>query len=429
MYNPQIEFTSKAEIKAYQEKELQVQLRYISKNSKFYQKFFQDNNIDISQIKTLEDLRKIPFTTKKDLQLYGNDFLCVEPRKIIDYITTSGTLGNPVTFAMTENDLQRLAYNEEISWRSMGFTEDDVVQLMVSLDKRFMAGLAYFMGLRNIGCGIVRVGNGIPQMQWDTIERIKPTAIICIPSFILHLIDYAEQHGIDYKNSSIKKIVCLGEALRDKNFEYSMLAKQIKSKWDVELFSTYASTEMANAFCECPQKNGGHHHPELIIAEFVDKDGNPVGPKEEGELVITPLGVEAMPLLRFKTGDICYYMDEPCKCGRNTFRISPVLGRLNQMIKYRGTTLYPPAIFDVLDNQEYIENYYVECSLELGLDKVSCYISLKREIDEKELKELKDKFRSKIRVVPDIHICSSAEVAEVVTPKNARKPIKFIDKR
>jgi len=121
MYNPQIEFASKAEIKAYQEKELQVQLRYISKNSKFYQKFFQDNNIDISQIKTLEDLRKIPFTSKKDLQLYGNDFLCVEPRKIIDYITTSGTLGNPVTFAMTENDLQRLAYNEEISWRSMGF--------------------------------------------------------------------------------------------------------------------------------------------------------------------------------------------------------------------------------------------------------------------------------------------------------------------
>ena len=155
----------------------------------------------------------IPFTEKKDLQLFNEDFLCVPKEKVIDYITTSGTLGEPVTFGCTEVDLQRLAYNEKKSFSCAGLHPGNILQLMTTIDKRFMAGLAYFLGIRELGASIIRVGNGIPELQWDTIMRIKPDSIMCVPSFIPRLIQYAEEHDIDYKNSSIRKIIGIGEIL------------------------------------------------------------------------------------------------------------------------------------------------------------------------------------------------------------------------
>ena len=139
-----IDRRSKEEIKTYQEEKLQELLQYVNKNSKFYTDLFKENNINIKDIKTLEDLQKIPFTTKDDLYEQNDDFICVDRRKIVDYITTSGTMGDPVTFAMTDADLERLAYNEYISFKCSDGNPDDIYQLMVTLDRRFMAELAYF---------------------------------------------------------------------------------------------------------------------------------------------------------------------------------------------------------------------------------------------------------------------------------------------
>jgi phenylacetate-CoA ligase len=378
----------------------------------------------------LEDLQQIPFTDKNDLQLHNNDFLCVPPEKVIDYITTSGTLGDPVTFAMTNKDLDRLAYNEKISFLCAGVQPSDIVQLMTTLDKRFMAGLAYFLGLRELGAGIVRVGNGIPELQWDTIRRIRPNTIMCVPSFILHIIKYAEEHGIDYRNSSIKKVVCIGENLREQDFSLNLLGQHIREKWDIDLYSTYASTEMATTFAECEYGCGGHHHPELIICELVDGNGLPVAEGTVGELVITTLGVEGMPLLRFKTGDLVSIHTAPCRCGRTSMRVSPVVGRANHMIKYKGTTLYPPAIYDVLDNTPYVENYVVEVSYnESGNDAILVRIGLRQQLAEDVVKDLKDRFRAKIRVAPDIEICPAEVIRKINFPDVSRKPVKFIDNR
>ncbi|MCH4895681.1 phenylacetate--CoA ligase family protein [Marinilabiliaceae bacterium JC040] len=426
---PEIEFDTKENIKLYQEKELRKALKYLINNSAFYQKMFRNNNINLSEINTIEDLQKIPFTEKKDLQLYNDDFLCVPKNKIIDYITTSGTLGDPVTFAMTDKDLDRLAYNEKISFLCTGTNSDNIVQLMTTLDKRFMAGLAYFLGLRELGAGVIRVGNGIPELQWDTIKRINPDTIMCVPSFILKIIDYAEKNNIDYKSSSIKKIVCIGESLREQDFSFNLLSQKIKEKWDVELYSTYASTEMATTFAECEYGCGGHHHPELIICEFIKEDGTSAKEGEVGELVITSLGVEGMPLLRFKTGDLVSYYSEPCKCGRNTIRVSPVVGRLNQMIKYKGTTLYPPAIYDVLDNTPYVENYVIFVRTNSsGMDDVIVKIGSRNQ-DYKHIKDLKDRFRAHIRVAPSIEFESIEKIHSINFPQTSRKPVKFIDER
>ena len=426
---PEIEFQPRNVIKAFQEEKLREDLSYLSSKSLFYQDLFKKNHIDATKIKTLEDLRLIPFTTKEDLQTRNKDFFCVEPSEIRDYITTSGTLSDPTTFAMTEKDLVRLAYNEAISFTGTGGHPGEIYQLMTTIDKRFMAGYAYCLGIRMMGAGLVRVGNGIPELQWDTIKRIQPNAIICVPSFILRIIKFAEEHGIDYKNCSVKKAVCIGENLRNDDFSLNLLGTKIKEKWDIELYSTYASTEMSTSFCECSAGMGGHHHPELIICELIDENGNPVNEGEAGELVVTTLGVEGMPLLRFRTGDVARFHYEPCSCGRTTMRISPIIGRKKQMIKFKGTTLYPASVFDVLDNADYVENYLVEVSSnEIGMDHLTVYIGVKNP-NENMIKELKDHFRAKLRVAPDVMFKPIEEIHKIQFPEMNRKPVKFIDKR
>lgn len=431
MFVPEFEIGKlpKEEIKKYQEKELSKALEYLSSHSNFYKDLFKDNKIDISKIKTIEDLKHIPCTSKEDLQTRNMDFLCVEPGKIVDYITTSGTLGNPVTFAATENDLNRLAFNEYLSFVCADGTPNDIYHLMITIDRRFMAGLAYFLGLRRLGAGIVRVGPGNPELQFDTIKRISPTYIITIPSFILSLIEYAEENRIDFKNTSLKGAICIGEPLRDNNFNLNKLGQNIKSKWDLKLYSTYASTEMSAAFTECGHGNGGHHHPEMLIVEFLDANNNPVKEGELGEVTITNLGVEGMPLLRFKTGDICTYFSEPCACGRNSLRIGPVIGRKNQMIKYKGTTLFPSALFEILNDIPDVKNYIIEVSTNnIETDDIIVKIG---SVANNELfkKNIKDHFRAKLRVAPSIEFHSPKEIEKLQFPESSRKPILFIDKR
>jgi phenylacetate-CoA ligase len=427
-----IEFQSIEEIRLLQENLLSQQLAYVSQYSPYYKRVFAASGVDVSTIKSIDDLQQLPFTEKKDLQLYNEEFLCVPKEEIVDYITTSGTLGDPVTFGCTERDLQRLAYNERKSFACADMKKGDILQLMTTMDKRFMAGLAYWLGIRDLGASIVRVGNGIPELQWDTIMRIKPSAIMCVPSFILRLIDYAEANNIDYHNSSIKKIIGIGEGLRDQNFELNLLGKKIHEKWpEVQLFATYSSTEMSATFSECIHGCGGHVHPELIIVEIIDDNNQPVEDGNVGEVVITTLGVEGMPLIRFRTGDIAAKITDQCKCGRNSYRLTPLVGRKNNMLKLKGTTIYPPAINDVLDNADYVVNYVVRVvTSAAGTDEVIVQIGTNSDLDEEFIiKDLKDRFRSKLRVAPIVEILPIDTIQQINFPAKCRKPIKFIDDR
>ena len=430
MNSKDIEFCSPQEIKDFQEGLLKKALAYLNDNSAYYKRMFDKYEIDLSKINHIEDLVKIPFTEKKDLQLFNDDFLCCEKSKIIDYITTSGTLGDPVTFGCTEGDLQRLAFNEHKSFECAGLKPGNIVQLMVTLDKRFMAGMAYFLGIRHLGASVIRVGNGIPELQWDTIRRLRPDTIMCVPSFILRLVQYAEDHGIDYRNSSIRRIIGIGEGMREQDFSLNLLGRRIKEKWDVQLFSTYSSTEMGATFAECEYGCGGHVHPELIIVEIIGDDDLPVADGEYGEIVVTTLGVEGMPLLRFRTGDIAAKRTEQCRCGRWSYRLTPLVGRKNNMIKLKGTTLYPPAVNDVLDNADYVENYVVIVhDSDAGTDEVVVKVGLKAVPDFDVVKDLKDRFRTRIRVAPIVEVHPVEEIHQINFPAKSRKPVKFIDLR
>jgi len=426
---PKLEQQSTAAIKSFQEKELQSFLQYLEAHSEYYKDVFRKNGIKIETITSLEDLAKIPVTTKDDLQHHNDAFICVDRSKIIDYVTTSGTLGEPVTFALSEKDLQRLAYNEAISFACCGVGEDDVLQLMTTMDRRFMAGLAYFLGSRKLGAGIIRVGSGIPELQWDSIKKFKPTYLICVPSFLLKLIEFAKLHDIDLTQTGVKGAICIGEAIRDQDFSLNILAQKITDSWDIELFSTYASTEMSTAFNECSTHTGGHHHPELIIAEILDDNNQAVAPGTVGELTITTLGVEAMPLLRFKTGDMVTAHTEACSCGRNTMRLGPVVGRKKQMIKYKGTTLYPPAMYNVLNHFGEVDSFVIEISHnDFGTDAILIKIATPTPTEHL-LQDIKDHFRAKLRVLPKIEFHDKKELNALRFPKMSRKPIELIDKR
>lgn len=412
-----------------QEQKLQQLLLYVAQHSPFYQELFAKHDMDISAIKTLADLALIPTTSKDDLQQRNNDFLCVPTDKVIEYTSTSGTLGSPVTIALTENDLNRLAYNEYNSFLCADGSAADVYQLMLTLDRQFMAGIAYYSGIRKMGAGIIRLGPGVPALQWETIKRLKPTAIVAVPSFILKLINFAKEAGIDINQSSVKKAICIGENIRNTDFSLNMLGKKITESWDIHLYSTYASTEMQTAFTECGEGKGGHYQPELVIVELLDENDRHVEPYTPGEVTITTLGVEGMPLLRYKTGDICMYFDEPCACGRTSLRLSSIMGRKKQMIKFKGTTLYPPALFDLLNEREEILDFVVEVySNEIGLDQVSLYVVPAEDSDECDHR-IRAYLQARLRVSPHIKYVTTEEIQKIQFSEANRKAIKFIDKR
>lgn len=428
-YSPEAAFESKEQIKRMQEKKLQEAVAYLNEHSPFYRELFTSARFNVKGIKTIEDLSVIPVTVKEDLQQRNNDFLCVPKNRIIEYSSTSGTLGSPVTIALTENDLDRLTYNEYSSFVSAEGSAEDIYQLMLTLDRQFMAGMAYYAGLRKLGAGIIRLGPGVPSLQWETIQRLKPTAIVAVPSFILKLVQFANEHKIDINASTVKKVICIGENIRNTDFSLNTLGKRITDAWNIKLFSTYASTEMQTAFTECSECKGGHLQPDLLIVELLDEMNKPVAAGEPGEVTITTLGVEGMPLLRYKTGDICVYDDAPCKCGRNTLRLSPVMGRKKQMIKYKGTTLYPPSIFDLLNEMEEVQDFVAEVySNDIGMDEVMLHL-LPLNSSEETNRKIRSNLQARLRVSPHIQYVTKEEMQKIQFPEGSRKAIKFIDRR
>src|ERR1700744_5720755 len=422
-------FQTTDKIKAMQEQKFQDLLLHLSLHSPFYKELFAKHPIDIKSIQTLADLTKLPTTSKEDLQLRNDDFLCVSRDKVIEYASTSGTLGSPVTIALTENDLGRLTDNEYNSFKCADGSAADTYQLMLTLDRQFMAGIAYYSGLRKLGAGIIRLGPGVPSLQLEPILRLKPTAIVAVPSFILKLIKYAKENGIDLNQSSVKKAICIGENIRNTDFSYNILGKKITEAWNIKLYSTYASTEMQTAFTECSEGKGGHLQPDLMIVELLDENNQQVPPNTPGEVTITTLGVEGMPLLRYKTGDMCMDFDEPCACGRTSLRLSPVIGRKKQMIKFKGTTLYPPALFDLLNEMEEVLDYVVDVySNDIGMDEVLIHIL---PVDDSKACDhrIRAYLQARLRVSPHVAYCTAEQIQKMQVQEASRKVIKFIDRR
>jgi phenylacetate-CoA ligase len=392
--------------------------RYAAEHSPFYREKFRG-------IKNVPALESLPTVDKQVLSERNLDFLCVPRERIIEMVTTSGTTGKPLLWMLTESDVRRLALNERLSFECAGLTASDTVLVAVALDRCFIAGLAYWLGLRELGCSIVRVGPSSPVLVLEMIERAQPTAIVGVPSFLRVIAEKADQTGFDLKKCCVKKAICIGEPVRDRTLTLNASAQAIETAWGTHVYSTYGVTELANSLCECDAGAGGHLHAELLHIEVLDDDGNPLPDGEIGEVVATTFGVEAMPLIRYRTGDCTALVRAPCKCGRSTPRLGPIVGRKNQKLKFKGASLFPSTLQAVLEQTEGVESFVIVARAENELsDSVEVLVH-----GEASVGALREALQARSKISPQIRHVSRAEIEALQMPPQARKRRTFVDLR
>lgn len=425
-----LEFKSKRTIEGEQVRLLRETVRYVSKKSPFYKNMFRKCKIEHADIKSLRDLSMVPLTRKEQLQKCNHSFYCVDRKEIADIVATTGTTGEPVFIVLTKHDLDRLSLNEVYSFSCAGASESDIFHLAVTMDSLFMAGIAYYLGIIGLGAGVYRAGMHNIKRQIILIQKLKPTGIMTVPSFLLQLEKEIRSERINPLSLSIKKALLVGDSIRDQNFRLRGIGELLQKTWPLDFYSTYGNSEAAISYCECQFKQGGHEHSDLIITEIIDDNGNVVPDGEVGELVLTTLQVRGMPLLRYCTGDITFKVTKPCSCGRNSSRIGPILGRKAQMLKYKGTKLYPKVIEHAIAGIDGVHNYIIEAFTGDDLsDKIVIKVGTKKRSES--LKRLLcAQIVASARVVPIVKFASMREVylLQSNSGKN-RKPRTFIDHR
>ena len=272
--------------------------------SPFYKRWIDSLGLKINNISSLDILTKLPLTGRGDLEKSPENFYAVPTHSFADIAFTSGSTGDSLEVPYTVRDLERLAFNEMVNFYGAGVRPGDCFLLCVTLDRCFIAGLAYYSGLIKLGASVIRSGPGQPARQWDLINRCRPKGIVGVPSFLLKMAQWGEKRGYNPSGSTVSTLVTIGEPIRKADQSSTALGRQLEESWGAKVFSSYGATELETAFCECNKSCGGHVHPELMIVEIVDQEGNVLPTGESGEIVVTPLGVEGFALVRFRTGDI-----------------------------------------------------------------------------------------------------------------------------
>ena len=414
-------FSDTCEIRKVQTELLQNHLADVLRSSQFYKKLFAD--FDTKNI-TPDTLRTLPTTTKSDIEQNFDQFLICRKDEIAEIVRTSGTSGKSAKIVYTADDLKRLKYNEQQALTCCGLKETDTVLLTCTMDRCFIAGLAYFLGCRALGAATIRNGANTLKSHIEIIREMKPNVIIGVPSFLAKLAEFAAEKA-EADSLGIEKLVCIGEPLRtweNGKLVNTPLCTRLEELWQADAYSTYASTEMVTAFCECSAKNGGHLIPELAVVEILDDDGLPVAPGETGEVTITPFHFSAMPLVRYRTGDMAVLIEEPCACGRNSVRISGISGRKHQMIKYRGTSFYPTAVNVVLEGFESVRTYQITVKHNGLSDDITVLLALS---DSSEMEKISTALQAALRVKLPLKVQEYSELNKAVHPPGSRKPVRL----
>ena len=413
---------SREAIRKMQDRLLAGQIRYCRANSPFYRRLlaaFPDRDYDYDL------LQELPTTGKSELAEHNEEFFAVPMRQVADICFTSGTTGNPCRIVYTRSDLDRLAYNDACGYVAAGMTPDDKVLLTCTIDRCFIAGLAYYQGVVKLGAAGIRNGLNTVFSHAEIVRSIRPDAVVGVPSFLVKLGQYLAENHIDA--SCIKRLVCIGEPIRTRTMELTPLGRKLNDFWPDAVHSTYASSEIVTSFTECSALCGGHPPADLAVVEILDEEGNRVPDGQVGEVTVTPLQVTGMPLVRFRTGDISFIIPEPCSCGRGTIRLGPILGRKAQMLKVRGTTLFPNAFFHVLDGIPEIAEYFMEVSGTALSDEITMYVACRNGMTPEQL-AVAEKLYSRTRIhVPVIAV--SEEDARKRVFGVSRKPVRFFDLR
>jgi len=349
----------------------------------FYRDLFKNAGIAPDDIQSVRDIEKIPFTTKQDLHLgYPFGFLAVPMKKVVRIHTTSGTTGKPTVVGYTRRDLDNWSELIARNLTMVGLTDDDIFQNAVNYGL-FTGGLGFHYGAEKIGMTVIPSATGNTRRQIEMIDDFGVTALHCTPSYAMHIAEVAEKEGTTLKSL---KTGMFGAEPWSENMRVIL-----EEKLGVTAYDSYGMSEMygPGAAFECPERNGLHIWHDMYYVEIIDPaTGELLGPGERGELVVTPLVKEAMPLMRYRTGDITMLMEDECPCGRGA-KLVRFSGRCDDMLVIRGINVFPSQIEHVLRSiPEVGDEFMVYVDRVNHLDEMTIDIELKREYFSGELSDL-----------------------------------------
>lgn len=387
------EILPREEIEELQLKRLKSTVKNAYDNVPFYRQKLKECGVHPDDIKKREDIAKLPFTTKEDLrENYPFGLFAVSPEELVRVHTSSGTSGKPKVVGYTRKDLENWINMVARCLYMVGVRPRDVFQNMVSY-ALFTGGLGIHYGAELIGAMVVPSATGNTERQIQFIQDFGTTAIHATPSYALHIKEVAESKGIKPEELGLN-IGCFGA----EPWSNSM-RKRLEDAFGLSAYDSYGLSEMNGpgvAF-ECREQDGLHIWADHYFSEIVDEQGEPVNEGERGELVLTPLTKEAMPLLRYRTGDLTYIVDGDCPCGRTHPKMHRILGRADDMIIVRGINVFPSQIEHILMQvPEAGDSYQVVITRDGMLDEMKVRVEMKDELFSGELEDFKH-IQSKIQ--------------------------------
>ncbi len=346
-WNPQVERMPVDELKELQEQKLKELVHYVYQHSPFYRKKFDDAGVKPEDIKTLDDVKKLPFTYKQDLRdTYPTGMFCVPNEQLVRFHVSSGTTGKPTIVGYTKNDIDQWSLSLARALTSIGVGRGDVLQISYGYGL-FTGGLGMHYGAEEAGATVLPTSAGNTEKQLELMQDLGTTVLACTPSYMLFMNEAAKQAGISLKDDTKLRVGVLGAEPWSEE-----MRTRIEESSGIKAYDIFGTSELSGPlFTECTYQDGIHIWADQFLVEIIDPEtGEPLPDGEQGELVITTLAKEALPLIRYKIGDLTVKTSEVCKCGRTHPRIMRVLGRVDDMLIIRGINVFPGQIESVLMN-------------------------------------------------------------------------------
>lgn len=428
-WDPRIENMRPDELKDLQYRHLKTLVNRLYSFSDFYHAKMRAASVHPDDIKGLEDIRKLPFMSKKDMRdSYPDKAFAVPKKEVVRYHASSGTTGKPTIVGYTQNDIDSWTISLARSLTSIGLGSDDVIQVSNTYGL-FTGGIGFHYAAERIGAAVIPASTGNTERQIELIQDLGVTAMAATPSYMLHLGEVAEKMGISIKDDTKLRVGLLGgepwsERMRDR----------IEEWLGVKGFNCYGTSELSGPmFSECSERDGIHIWGDYAYVEILDPESlEPVAPGEKGEMVLTMLQKEALPIVRFRIGDISSIDTEPCPCGRTHPRIKRIFGRVDDMLIIRGINVFPSQVQHTLMSiPELGEHFQIVVERKGALDTMLVRVELKREAftdNIVQLMALREKISHRLR--NSLNVGATVELVEPGTLPRFEGKTKFVvDKR
>jgi phenylacetate-CoA ligase len=359
-WQSEYECMERGELELLQLERLQATLNRVARNVPLYRKRFAELGIDPYDVQSLEDVKRLPFTTKEDLrQNYPYGLFAVPLRDVVRMQASTGTTGKPTVVGYTSGDVRRWSELAARILTAGGVTKDDAVQIAFNYGL-FTGAFGVHSGAELIGASVIPSSGGDPRRQISIMQDYRTTALICTPSYALHLADTLDELNINKTALSLRFGLFGSEPWTEET------RREIEDRLGIQATDNYGLSEITGVAGECLERIGLHINEDHFLAEIVDPQTGEVLPAGvKGELVLTTLTKEAFPLIRFRTGDLTTLIDAPCACGRTLKRMTRIPGRSDDMLIIHGVNVFPAQIEAVISGTGLTDPHY-----QIVLDRV-----------------------------------------------------------